>query len=161
MAISSPSETQASGTAVRDPELSIAEAQADLINRFDLLGDWMERYQYIIDLGRKLPPFADEWRIEEYKLHGCQSQVWLREERQGSRIHFDAVSDAAIVCGLIAILLRIYSDRPPAEILSTPPDFIKEIGLDSHLSPTRSNGLHAMLEAVFTRARNAMHEVPC
>lgn len=136
-------------------QLSIAEAQSDVVERFNLLGDWLERYQYIIDLGRKLPPFPDEWRIEENKVHGCQSQVWLRAELREDRLHFDATSDAAIVCGLIAILLRIYSDREPAEILSTQPDFIKQIGLDSHLSPTRSNGLHSMLNTLFGYAQAA------
>ncbi|MDH3690417.1 MAG: SufE family protein [Gammaproteobacteria bacterium] len=145
-------------TATAEPELSITEAQADLIARFQVLEDWMERYQYIIDLGRKLPSFPDEWCIEDNRLHGCQSQVWLRAEKRGNRLHFDATSDAAIVLGLIAILLRIYGDRRPEEILSTRPDFIKEIGLDSHLSATRSNGLHSMLKALFGYAQNAVLE---
>lgn len=143
-------------TATVSPELSITEAQADLVTRFEVLGDWMERYQYIIDLGRKLPSFPDEWCTEQNRLHGCQSQVWLRAEKRGDRLHFDATSDAAIVRGLIAILLRIYGDRQPEEILSTRPDFIKQIGLDSHLSPTRSNGLHSMLTALFGHAQTAV-----
>jgi cysteine desulfuration protein SufE len=122
--------------------------QRELIEEFDLFDDWTDRYQYLIDLGRKLPEFPDAWRNEEHRLHGCQSQVWIHQERRGELLHFDAISDSAIVSGLIALLLRVYSDRPPEEIVTTEPDFVGAIGLDSHLSPTRKNGLHAMLQAI-------------
>ncbi len=131
---------------------TIGDAQADLISEFQFFDDWMDRYQYLIDLGRKLPEFKEEWRTEGNRVHGCQSQVWLRAEGGAGRLHFDAISDSAIVSGLIAILLRIYSDRSASEIISTPPGFIKEIGLDSHLSATRSNGLSAMLKAIKAHA---------
>jgi cysteine desulfuration protein SufE len=124
------------------------QTQRELIEEFDLFDDWTDRYQYLIDLGRKLPEFPDAWRTEEHRLHGCQSQVWIHQERRGELLHFDAISDSAIVSGLIALLLRVYSDRPPEEIVTTEPDFVGAIGLDSHLSPTRKNGLHAMLQAI-------------
>jgi cysteine desulfuration protein SufE len=129
------------------------EAQEELIDEFGFFDDWDDRYGYLIDLGRKLPELPDAYRRDEFKLKGCQSQVWLAGEKQGDRLHFHAVSDAAIVSGIIAVLLRVYSDRTADEILRTEPDFIAKIGLDSHLSPTRKNGLAAMLGAIKGRAQ--------
>lgn len=126
----------------------IRQAERELIEEFQFLDNWMDRYQYLIDLGRKLPPFPDEWRTEEHRLHGCQSQVWLKTVPLGERLEFQAVSDSAIVSGLIALLMRVYNGRRAAEILATPPEFVRAIGLDEHLSPTRSNGLRAMLRAI-------------
>ena len=126
----------------------IAAAQAELIEEFRFFDNWMDRYQYIIEMGRKLPPFPEAWRTDEYKLRGCQSQVWLRTQPKDGRLDFQAISDSAIVSGLIAILMRVYNGRPAEEILATPPDFIGAIGLDQHLSPTRSNGLNAMIQAI-------------
>ena len=126
----------------------IAEAQAELIEEFQLFDNWLDKYQYLIDLGRKLPEFPSEYKTEEYRLHGCQSQVWLRALEQPDLLKFEAISDSAIVSGLIAVLMRGYSGRTAREILDTPPDFIGAIGLDAHLSPTRSNGLHAMIDAI-------------
>jgi len=133
--------------------VSAQEAQQELLEEFEMFDNWMDRYQYIIDLGKALPVFPEEWKTPEYKIEGCQSQVWIRPEVRDGRIHLDAISDAAIVSGLIALLLRIYNDRTPQEILDTPPNFLSELGLDKHLSPTRSNGLHAMLERIFTLAK--------
>lgn len=130
----------------------ITDAQQELIDEFALLDNWMDRYQYIIDLGRRLPEFPDAWRTEEQRLHGCQSQVWLHSENQQGRLHFSAISDSAIVSGLIALLMRVYDDRDAREIIATPPDFIAAIGLDEHLSPTRSNGLSAMIAAIKSAA---------
>lgn len=135
---------------------TIADAQTDLIGEFQFFEDWMDRYQYLIDLGRKLPEFKAEWRTEANRVQGCQSQVWLRASGDAGRLHFDAISDSAIVSGLIALLLRVYSDRPAKEIIDTFPGFISEIGLDSHLSATRSNGLHAMLKAIKAHAAAAL-----
>ena len=129
-------------------EASAAEAQQAIADEFAFFGDWTERYQYLIDLGRKLPPFPDEWKTLQYKVDGCQSQVWLVPSGDASSLHFDAISDSAIVTGLIALLLRVYSDRPASEILATEPEFIQMIGLAKHLSPTRSNGLTAMLATI-------------
>lgn len=126
-------------------EATAAEAQAAIAEEFAFFGDWSERYQYLIDLGRQLPPFKDEWKIEEFRVHGCQSMVWLVPSGDAARMHFDATSDSAIVSGLIALVLRVYSDRSAQEIVDTEPTFIQAIGLAKHLSPTRSNGLVAML----------------
>ena len=134
----------------------ILAAQADIIDTFKVFEDWTDRYQYIIDLGRQAPPFPDEWKIDKYKLHGCQSQVWIVTEQRGDRLHYAATSDSTIVAGLIELLLQVYSDRRPADILATPPDFLKEIQLADHLSPTRSNGLHAMVQQIRQYAVAAM-----
>lgn len=125
---------------------SADEAQREIAAEFAYFGEWSERYQYLIDLGRQLPPFPDEYRTETWRVHGCQSMVWLVPGGDASRMHFQAASDSAIVSGLIALVLRVYSDRPAAEILATEPAFIHAIGLAKHLSPTRSNGLAAMLQ---------------
>lgn len=124
---------------------SAAQAQQDIAEEFAFFGDWTERYQYLIDLGKQLKPFPDEWKVEDYRVHGCQSMVWLVPSGDASRMHFDATSDSAIVSGLIALVLRVYSDRSAADIVATEPTFIQQIGLAKHLSPTRSNGLAAML----------------
>lgn len=134
------------------PEIGIDEAQQELIDDFAFFDDWLDRYQYLIDQGRQLPVFPPEWRREENKIHGCQSQVWLVGEWVDNRLCMAATSDAAIVSGLIALLMRVYNGRTKEEIRNTPPAFIEAIGLDSHLSPTRSNGLNAMLQAIFAMA---------
>ena len=126
----------------------VAKAQAEVIEEFAFFEDWMDRYQYLIDMGRKLPELSEADRIDANRIKGCQSQVWMIAEASGDRLRFRAISDAAIVSGLIALLLRIYSDRRPRDILDTPPDFVKALGLESHLSPTRSNGLASMLAAI-------------
>ena len=122
-----------------------AQAQQDIAEEFAFFGDWTERYQYLIDLGKQLPPFPETCKIEEYRVHGCQSMVWLVPSGGASNMHFVAISDSAIVSGLIALVLRVYSDRSAQEIVATEPQFIATIGLAKHLSPTRSNGLAAML----------------
>lgn len=134
----------------------IAVAQEELISDFELFDDWMDRYQYLIDLGRRLPEFPDELRTEENRIRGCQSQVWFVAEKKDDRLVFRAISDAAIVSGLIALLLRLYSGRYPEDILETPPDFVAALQLESHLSPTRSNGLSSMLQAIRRFAAEAL-----
>ena len=129
-------------------KLSIADTERELVEEFALFDDWIDRYQYIIDMGRQLPAFPESEKTEEQRIKGCQSQVWLVTRARGDYLEFQAVSDSAIVSGLIAMLMRIYSGRPAREILATQPSFIAAIGLDQHLSPTRSNGLHAMLGAI-------------
>ena len=131
-------------------------AQAAIADEFAFFGDWTERYQYLIDLGRKLPPFPDALKTGAYKVTGCQSQVWLVPSGDATRLEFQATSDSAIVSGLIALLLRVYSGRSASEILATEPTFIEAIGLAKHLSPTRSNGLAAMLAAIKQHARAAL-----
>lgn len=130
-------------------ESTAEQAQQDLLEDFEIFDNWMDRYQYIIDMGKQLPTFPEEWKVDELKIQGCQSNVWMRHQRQGERLHFDAVSDAAIVSGLIAVLMRIYNDRPAVEIRDTSPHFMSDLGLDKHLSPTRSNGLSAMLKRIY------------
>jgi cysteine desulfuration protein SufE len=136
-------------------EPTAAEAQAAIREEFAFFDDWSERYQYLIDLGRKLPPFPDEWKTEEHRLHGCQSMVWIVPSGDASRLDFAAVSDSAIVSGLVYLALRVYSGRAAGEILATEPDYIADIGLAKHLSPTRSNGLAALLGFIRERARAA------
>jgi len=124
---------------------SAEQAQQDIAEEFALFGDWSERYQYLIDLGKRLPPFPEACKVEAYRVHGCQSMVWLVPSGDAGKMHFEATSDSAIVSGLLALLLRVYSDRPAREIVATEPQFIATIGLAKHLSPTRSNGLAATL----------------
>lgn len=131
---------------------NIETKQAELVEEFELFDDWMGRYEHVIDLGKQLPEFNEEWQTEENKIRGCQSQVWLNMELQGSKLHIEGTSDAMIVKGLVAIVLRVYSDQTPQDILAAKPDFIKEIGFTDHLSPTRSNGLHSMLRTIYQRA---------
>lgn len=134
----------------------VQEAQAAVIEEFQFFDDWMDRYQYIIDLGRRLPEFPEAAKTDANKIKGCQSQVWFIAEPEDDRLHFEAISDAAIVSGLIAVLLRIYSDRKPEDIIDTPVDFVSSLQLEQHLSPTRSNGLAAMLKAIHSFAREAV-----
>jgi len=126
-------------------EPTAAEAQAAIKDEFAFFSDWSERYQYLIDLGRKLPAFPDAWKSEEHRLHGCQSMVWIVPQGNRERLDFHAVSDSAIVSGLIFLALRVYSGRTAAEILATDPSYIADIGLARHLSPTRSNGVASLL----------------
>jgi cysteine desulfuration protein SufE len=137
-------------------EPTAAEAQAAIAGEFALFGDWSERYQYLIDLGRKLPPFPEDWKTEDRRLLGCQSKVWIVPSGDASRLEFAAASDSAIVSGLVYLALRVYSGRSAREILDTPADYIAAIGLAKHLSPTRSNGLAALLAAIRQRAQDAL-----
>lgn len=137
-------------------EPTTAEAQAAIADEFGCFGDWSERYQYLIDLGRKLPPLEPELRTEENRLRGCQSMVWIVADGDAKRLDFRAASDSAIVSGLIHLALRVYSGRSAREILDTAPDYIGAIGLSKHLSPTRSNGLAALLDFIQSRARAAL-----
>ncbi len=134
----------------------VTEAQRELIDDFALFDDWMDRYQYIIDLGRRLPEFPEEHKTDENKIRGCQSQVWFVADQKDGRLEFQAISDAAIVSGLIALLLKLYSGRFPQDILDSSPDFVSELQLESHLSPTRSNGLASMLKAIRRFASEAL-----
>ncbi|HWU52844.1 MAG TPA: SufE family protein [Tahibacter sp.] len=140
-----------------DTSAAAAEAAQDaIIDEFSFFGDWTERYQYLIDLGRKLAPFPEEWKTEAHKVHGCQSQVWLVASGDANRLDFAATSDSAIVTGLIALLLRVYSGRSADAIVATEPRFVDSIGLAKHLSPTRSNGLAAMLQTIKQHARGVL-----
>lgn len=134
-------------------EPTAAAAQAAIAEEFAFFGDWSERYQYLIDLGRKLPPMPEHERVEANRLHGCQSMVWVVVEGTAERLDIRAASDSSIVAGLVFLALRVYAGRSAAEILATRPDYIADIGLAKHLSPTRSNGLAALLAFIQDQAR--------
>ena len=129
------------------------ETQQEIIDELEFFDDWADRYRYLIDLGRALPKFPEACQTDEFRIDGCQSQVWMVARGDAESMALEAVSDAAIVSGLIAVLLRIYNGRSAAEILATKPRFVEESGLSRYLSPTRSNGLGAMLDAIYAHAR--------
>lgn len=136
-------------------EPTAAEAQDAIVEEFAFFGDWSERYQYLIDLGKRLPPFAEEWKTEANRLQGCQSKVWIVPHAQEGRLFFSAASDSSIVSGLVYLALRVYSGRTAEEIRTTPADFVQAIGLSRHLSPTRSNGFSALLAFIQQTAESA------
>ena len=137
-------------------EATPAAAQAAIAEEFAFFGDWSERYQYLIDLGRKLPPFPEAWKTEQHRLLGCQSLVWIVAEGDAGKLTIHSASDSAIVSGLVFLALRVYSGRSAAEILATEPDYIAGIGLGKHLSPTRSNGLAALLAFIREHAQTTL-----
>ena len=127
-------------------EKSIRETELEIIDEFALFDSWDDKYEYIIDLGKKLPPLAAVHKTDDNKVRGCQSTVWLAASYHDGRVYFEADSDAVIVKGLISMLIRVLSGRTPDEILEAPLDFIKEIGMTTHLAQTRSNGLLSMVK---------------
>jgi len=133
---------------VHPEEPTAAEAIGAIGDELGVFDDWMDRYQYIIELGRKLPPFPQEWANDAHRVPGCQSRVWMEAVRAEGRLWFAAVSDAAIVSGLIALLLRVYSGRTAEEIGATDPVFLKDLGLLEALSTNRGNGIAAMARKV-------------
>jgi cysteine desulfuration protein SufE len=134
----------------------VEKAQQEIIEEFSFFDNWMDRYQYLIDLGRRLPALHASEQVDANKIRGCQSQVWFVARENDGRLEFRAISDAAIVSGLIALLLRVYSGRYPQDILDTPADFITALDLQQHLSATRSNGLASMLAAIRNFATAAL-----
>lgn len=137
-------------------ETTAAEAQKAIIEEFAFFSDWSERYQYLIDLGKKLPDLKTEWKTEEHRLSGCQSMVWIVPEGNKDKLDFNAISDSTIVSGLIFLALRVYSGRSAEEIMNTAPDYISQIGLAKHLSPTRSNGMKSLLQFIQQTAHSAL-----
>lgn len=133
---------------------SIEDAKQSIVDEFSLFDSWVDRYEYIVELGKQLEGLPEDCRVDQYKVKGCQSQVWFRAHDEAGKIFFEADSDAMIVRGLIALLLRVYSGRLPAEILATPPDFFDAIELGSHLSGNRANGLAAMVNHIQAYARS-------
>jgi cysteine desulfuration protein SufE len=128
--------------------MSLADRITRIKERFLGKSDWEERYKELIQLGKALPPLAEEGRLEKYLVKGCQSQVWLYPQFREGRVFFQADSDAILVKGIVALLLEVYSDCTPQEILKTPADFLKDIGITEHLSMNRSNGLASMLKQI-------------
>ena len=133
--------------------MSAHDEAKEIVEEFAFFDDWEDRYQHLIDMGRRLPDLDASYKTEENLLRGCQSVVHFAAEYDAPKLNFFAGSDAAIVQGLIAVLMRVYSGRTPEDILATPPSFLEEIGLDEHLSPTRKNGLAAMVTAIMTEAQ--------
>lgn len=147
-----PDETTVQPPFVAPEDTSAAEAIAAIGEELALFDDWMDRYQYIIELGRKLPEFPQEWQTDRNRVPGCQSQVWLQAEERDGKLYFVGASDAAIVQGLVALLLRVYSGRIPEEITATSPQFLHDLGLVKALSANRGNGVEAMAQAIRKRA---------
>ena len=132
--------------------MTINEIQDEIIEEFSGLDDWMDNYQLLIDLGNEQQPLDEKYKTEQNLIDGCQSRVWLQADYEDGKIHFSAESDALIVKGIVALLIRVLSDHTPQEILDADLHFIDEIGLKEHLSPTRSNGLLAMVKQMRTYA---------
>lgn len=126
--------------------MTIEKIQEELIDEFSMFDDWMQRYEYMIDLGKSLPLIDENLKNDDKLIKGCQSKVWLNSEMKDDKIIFTADSDAIITKGIIAILVRVFSDQKPQAILDANTDFIDEIGLKEHLSPTRANGLVSMIK---------------
>jgi len=130
----------------------IQEIQEEIVDEFALFDDWMERYEHMIELGKSLPLIDDRFKDEEHLIKGCQSQVWLHADVEDSKVVFTADSDAVITKGIIAILVRCFSNQAPKDVVEADTDFIDEIGLKEHLSPTRANGLVSMVKKMKTYA---------
>jgi len=127
---------------------SLEKIQHSISGEFEIFDTWMEKYEHIIDLGKQLGVFPEEHMIEDNRVHGCQSSVWFVTSLEDGLFQCKATSDSAIVSGLIALLMRIYNNQKPSEILAAEPEFISMIGLDEHLSPTRNNGLNVMIQRI-------------
>ena len=128
--------------------MTIQEIQQEIIDEFSLFDDWMQRYEYMIELGKSLPLIAPEFKTDDHIIKGCQSKVWVHAALEGDQLSFTADSGAIITKGIIAILIRAFSNQHPKDILDADIDFIDQIGLKEHLSPTRANGLVSMIKQI-------------
>ena len=128
--------------------MTIRQIQEEIIDEFSMFDDWMERYEYIIDLGKSLPIIDDAYKTDDNLIKGCQSKVWLHSEVDNNHVKYTADSDAILTKGIVALLLRVFSDQHPKDILEADTSFIDEIGLKEHLSPTRANGLVSMVKQI-------------
>ena len=128
--------------------MTIKEIQEEIIDEFSMFDDWMERYEYIIELGKSLPLIDEQFKTDDNLIVGCQSKVWLYAERQDDKIFYTSDSDAILTKGIIALLLRVFNNQTSEDILKANTDFIDKIGLKEHLSPTRANGLVSMVKKV-------------
>jgi cysteine desulfuration protein SufE len=138
--------------------MTIALAEHQLIEEFSYFSDWMDKYNYIIELGKELPVIDPQFKTPQYLISGCQSQVWLHADFKDGKIVFTADSDAIITKGIVNLLIKVLSHRTPQEILEAKLDFIDTIGLRAHLSPTRSNGLNSMLKQMKMYAKVALYQ---
>ena len=137
-------------------QAEIENVQAELIKRLNYFDNWKDKYKYLIDMGKQLPPFDDALKTETNLIHGCQSQVWIDIDYRDGRLFLKATIDAAIVAGLIALLLKVYSGRTPQEIINMPMDFLSQTGLLQHLSPNRSTGLYHMIKRIQAEAQTRL-----
>ncbi len=128
--------------------MTLQEKEQDIIDEFAIYDDWMDKYEYIIELGKELPLIDEKLKTDNRLIDGCQSRVWLNTEFDGDKMHFSADSDAIITKGIIALLVRVFDNESPKNIASSQLRFIQEIGLHEHLSPTRSNGLASMIRTM-------------
>ena len=128
--------------------MEIKKIQEEIVDEFSMFDDWMQRYEYIIELGKNLPLIKEEFKTDENVIKGCQSKVWLQGEMMGDKVVFTADSDAILTKGIIAILIRVFSNQKAQDILNADMSFIDEIGLKEHLSPTRANGLVSMIKQI-------------
>jgi len=133
---------------VKQEQMTIKEIQEEIVDEFAMFDDWMQRYEYIIELGKSLPLIENQYKVEENLIRGCQSKVWLHAEKNDDKIVFTADSDAILTKGIIAILIRTFSDQKAVDVMNADTSFIDEIGLKEHLSPTRANGLVSMLKQI-------------
>lgn len=128
--------------------MKIDENTRQIVNEFEIFDDWMDKYNYLIELGKSLPMIDEKHKVENNLIQGCQSRVWLHADFDGKIIHFTADSDAVITKGIANLLIRAFSDHTPQEIMDSSTDFLAEIGLTQHLSPTRSNGMLSMIKQI-------------
>lgn len=133
---------------LQNKTMTIKDIQDEIVDEFSMFDDWMQRYEYIIELGKNLPLIKEEYKVDENLIKGCQSKVWLQGEKDNDKIVFTADSDAILTKGIIAILIRVFSNQTPKDIIDAEMDFIDEIGLKEHLSPTRANGLVSMIKNI-------------
>ena len=136
-----------------DKKKTISEEQKEVIEEFSFFDNWQDKYEHIIDMGKKLDMLPDKYHTKEFKVEGCVSEVFLVPKKNNNLLNFQADSNSVITRGLIAMLLRIYSDRIPEDIMNNPPQFIDKVGLGIHLTPSRTNGLHSMVEKIMEYAK--------
>jgi len=133
--------------------MTIAEKEKEIIEAFSIYDDWMDKYAYLIELGKELPLINEKYKTPQYLITGCQSRVWLHAELKGGKVLLTADSDAVITRGIVSLLIRVLSGHTPDEILSAKLEFLETIGLKEHLSPTRANGLSSMIKQIMLYAR--------
>ncbi|MCB0820259.1 MAG: SufE family protein [Bacteroidetes bacterium] len=138
--------------------MSIAAKEAEIIDEFSMFGDWTEKYEYLIDLGRSLPLIDESLKTDDNLIKGCQSRVWMDASIENGKVHYRADSDAQIPKGIVSLLVRVLSDESPEEIVESPLSFIDKIGLQEHLSPTRANGLVSMVKQMKMYALAFQHK---
>ena len=138
--------------------MTLKEREEEIIEEFSIFSDWMEKYEYLIDLGKEASPLDPKYKADKYLIRGCQSQVWLRAWKEDGKVRFEGDSDAFITKGIAALLVRYFDGLSPEEILNTDLDFINKIGLKDHLSPTRANGLVSMIKQMKLYAIGLQHK---